>query len=161
LNTPNLWQVLPRSLPWAAALLQRSKGADLIVQSNILDLAPNHVRVLFLKEVLTKHASRIRELDLIWISSPTLAALFENVQKSSLRLHSLTLKLTVPFEGPGFPTGIMETENLRTLTVERCDGPWYSLSLPSLTNLKLYNTPTRPSLLECRNAPGASCIDAS
>jgi hypothetical protein len=143
LNTPNLWQVLPRSIPWATAMLERSKGADLIVVSRLM--FSTHNWVSFLKEVLTKHASRIRELNLSGLDR---LGLFDNLPQSSLRL--LSLKLTCAF-GEGdrtFPTGVLETRNLRTLVIRGCGGPWWSLSLPALTNLKLHYIPNRPSSIE-------------
>jgi hypothetical protein len=123
-------------------MLERSKGAGLIVGSRLLYSTNNWA---FLKEVLTKHASRIRELDLSGLEK---LALFDDLPQSSLRLHSL--KLTCVF-GEGdldFPTGVLETANLRTLMIRGCYGPWCSLSLPALTNLKLHYIPNRPSSIE-------------
>lgn len=71
---------------------------------------------------------------------------FENVKPCSLRLHSLELACLSTHPQPTFPTGIIDTANLRRLEVQCWNGPWYSLSLPALTNLKLRDISNRPPL---------------
>ena len=141
LNTPNLWAVLPQGRRWRREMLERSKGTGLVVRSVLANDSAR--RLLFLKEVFTKHTSRIRELLLSQITAKSLATLFQDLRPSSLRLEGLELTNAVK-GSPTFPADLLDTEVLRLLRVTNCDGPWYSLSLPALLFLKLHKIANRP-----------------
>jgi len=140
-------------MPWAAARLDRSKAADLVLVAKHPAHHSNTALESFLMQVFTKHASRVRELelDLLILSSSTWTEMFSALQPSSLRLHSLQLEPLIQGSrsvSPTFPNGVLETDNLRSLVIANCDGPWYSLSFPTLTTLKLHNIRNRPPLIE-------------
>jgi len=149
LTTPQLWRVImPVGGRFSIALLERSKAVDLVILlkggRNLVHHSPASMSLL--KLVLTKHASRIREL--VININYSLAALFGDLQHP-LRLHSLQLGSYEQFAT--FPTDVVETDSLRILDVEYCDGPWFSMSLPALTTLrvhKIYNRPPLSGFLE-------------
>lgn len=145
LATPLLWRIIIPTIGRCAltiAMLDRSKAVDLIILSRHNSPATES----FLKLVLTKHASRVRELVIDMKSS--LVALFEDLQRSSLRLHSLRLDSPLRLGRVTFPTAVLETDSLRRLDVRNCEGPWFSMSLPALTTLKIYKLHHRPLLSE-------------
>ena len=134
-----------------AAQKERSRATDSIVVST--EESVDSV-VLFLNQVLAKHASRVRELklDVAHFEISTLVALFGDRQKFDLRLDSLefissNVSISRPYSK--FPTGVVEADCLRRLEVHSCGGPWYTTSLQqALTTLRLYNIDSRPSLIE-------------
>jgi hypothetical protein len=147
LDSPTLWRILPSSIPWANAMLDRSKAVGLVIRLRIPYSSPTSPLVLFWKGVFCNHASRIRELDLAETSRSTLPVLFGDLQPSSLPLHSLQLYHSAQLD-PTFPTAVLETKHLRSLSVTGYGGAWYSLPLPCLTELKLHDIPSRPHLDE-------------
>ena len=144
LNAPTLWHVLPFSIPWAEVMIERSKAVSLVIRLHLSYLAPNSHRILFWKNVLRNHASRIQVLELTGSSKSTFSVLFNDLQPLSLSLHSLHLSLA-PSEAPfTFPANIVETRNIRSLSISGCDGTWYSTSLSCLTELNMQNILNRP-----------------
>ena len=157
LNTPTLWEVLPQDKEWANIMLERSKGADLVIGSVLANDSAE--RILFLKEVLgTKHTSRIRDLRFSRIKANTLVTLLEDLGPSFLRLQAL--ELTNVLEGS--PTSSWRPcEDLQSPEVISCDGLWYSLQpLPALHNLsEAARNPQSTSLHRIsRNTQRASCF---
>lgn len=156
MDTPRLWQVIiPLRLGsrWTTIMLERSKAADLILVSRDKSYTSlsQSTHESFLNKVLTKHASRVRELDIdlrYQLDPSVLPLLFEDLQQLPLRLHSLRLNSSARWGSySAFPSGVVETDSLLRLEIIGCDGPWYSISRV-LTTLKLRNMGDRLPLIE-------------
>ena len=161
MDTSCLWRALARNVPWATAMVQRSRGTELLVEDNLLDKRTDSPRALFLQRLFVEHGPRLRQIHLSGITTGMMAALFEHLPPTSLQLRSLELGCSLANGRPAFPTGVLRTETLRTLRVQNCEAPWYTLPLPDLSHLKVHNISTRPSLdrlLELLGAPPALTV---
>ena len=125
-------------------MLERSKGSGLVIEMNLL----NGIRMPVLrrmKEVITEHADRIREIELYWIGDSLLKFLLVGIPDSSLRLTSLVLTSSTR-QGFTIPTRIMaDLSRLQLLDTRGFHFPWYSQSLCALTRLRVESPPPRPS----------------
>lgn len=144
INAPALWHVLPSSMLWAKVMIERSKAVGLVIRLNLDHLSSVSPSVVFWNNVFRNHASRIRVLELTGGSKSTLSALFNDLQPLSLPLHSLRLWLSSSEPLFTFPANIVETKNIRSLSVSGCNSTWYSSSLCCLTELNMQNISNRP-----------------
>ena len=154
LNTPGLWDTPDFLYPmWARAMLERSKGTDLIINCDTSIITDPAV----IKEVFDNHSARIREINLRGLTSSFLFSILENIWSSSesLRLRSLQLVRAFPREDdnpdfPYFPAHLLvQPSGLQRLEVRHCGlDKWYTQPHPLLTHLVVETTHDRPLLSE-------------
>ncbi|KIK96040.1 hypothetical protein PAXRUDRAFT_826390 [Paxillus rubicundulus Ve08.2h10] len=152
LDCPTLWTYLFFvSRPWMAELLTRSKMAPLCVQ---LDLSfPN--TSLQKWEMLFPHLPRVKELHIRSLSCVTASQLISRLTIPTPLLQSLHLSRrhgpcsTAVLDGtpsvlPVILSGM--TPSLRSLELSKLDIAWHALALSAVTNLKLRDMPSPPTM---------------
>ena len=151
LGTPQLWRRLPFVYrKWTEVMLERSKRSTLVIKMNFYNFNSSKVSktadLQRIKDVVTNHADRIREIELRGIKSSELATLLDGIPDSSLRLTSLVLTRSTP-ENFMIPTSIMaDLHRLRWLHTRGFHFPWYSQSLCALTHLIVEHSPEPPPI---------------
>jgi hypothetical protein len=152
LNCPILWTYLFfASRTWLAELLARSKMAPLRVQ---LDLSfPN--TSLQKWEMIFPHLPRVKELHVRSLSFATASQLISRLTAPTPLLQSLHLSRrhgpcsTAVLDGtpsvlPVILSGM--TPRLRSLELSKLDIAWHALALSGVTNLKLRDMPSPPTM---------------
>ena len=101
------------------AMVERSRGKELLVDDNLSDKRTDSPGALFLQRIFVEHGPRVRQIHLSGITTGMMAALFEHLPPTSLQLRSLELGYSLGNGRPAFPTEVLRTETLRTLRVQR------------------------------------------
>ncbi|KAF8845047.1 hypothetical protein BDN67DRAFT_961969 [Paxillus ammoniavirescens] len=152
LNCPTLWAYLFFvSRTWLAELLARSKTAPLRVQ---LDLSfPN--TSLQKWEMIFSHLPRVKELHVRSLCFATASQLISRLTTPTPLLQLLHLSRR---HGP-YSTAVLDgtpsalpvilsgmTPRLRSLELSKLDIAWHALALSGVTNLKLCDMPSPPTM---------------